>query len=122
MTVKDFLQDDFELCLDYFCEECEDPDWEECESIMYSVSPEEEDELLGSIVDQLYADDLEELAERVESMDGTREEVMSLLCSEDVAYVLAQHVLWYAGIPHSVGTSMLHVNYEQDIEFDYVED
>lgn len=122
MTVKDILLDDFELCLDYFHEECEDPDWEECETIIYSVSPDEADEFMESVVDQLYADDLDELAEMVESLDGTREEVMNLLCNEEVAYVLAQHALWSAGVRHGIGTSVLHVNYKGDIEFDYIED
>jgi hypothetical protein len=79
MTVKEVLLDDFELCLDYFPEGNKKPDWEECESIMYPVSPEEVDEFMESVVDQLYACDLDELAEEVGSLDGTREEVMDLL-------------------------------------------
>ena len=122
MTVKDILQDDLELCLDYFYDECEDPDWERCESIMYCVPPEEADDLLQNITDHLYGNELDELAEEVESLDGTREEVMALLCNEDVAYALAQSTLWSAGIRQSVGTSILHVNYEVDVEFDYIED
>ena len=122
MTVKEVLLDDFELCLDYFPEGNKKPDWEECESIMYPVSPEEVDEFMESVVDQLYACDLDELAQEVGSLDGTREEVMDLLCNEDVAYVLAQHTLWSAGIRQSVGTAVLHVNYEEDIKFDYIDD
>ncbi len=79
MTVKDVLLDDFELCLDYFHDECEDPDWEECETIIYSVTPEDADEIMDSLVDYLYANELEELALEVETLDGTREEVMNLL-------------------------------------------
>lgn len=122
MTVKEVLRDDFELCLDYFPEGCKNPDWEQCETIIYSVSPEEAEELMDSIVDQLYANGLEELAEEMESLDGTREDVMDLLCHEEVAYVLAQHTLWSAEIQHSMGTSVLHVNYEEDIAFDCIED
>lgn len=104
MTVKEVLRDDFELCLDYFPEGCKNPDWEQCETIIYSVSPEEAEELMDSIVDQLYANGLEELAEEMESLDGSREDVMS------------------AEIQHCIGTSVLHVNYEEDIAFDCIED
>ena len=45
-----------------------------------------------------FSAELDELAEEVKSLDGTREEVMTLLCNEDVAHVLAQHTLWSAGI------------------------
>ena len=122
MTLKDLILDDFELCLDYFYDECEDPDWSECESIIYCVSPDEADEFMESVVCQLYAEGFDDLAEAVESMDGTKEEVMELLCNEEVAYVMAQHTLWSAEIFQTVGKSMLHINYEADVEFDYIED
>ena len=54
-------------------------DWEECETIIYSVTPEDADEIMDSLVDYLYANELEELALEVETLDGTREEVMNLL-------------------------------------------
>ena len=122
MTLKDLILDDFELCLDYFYDECEDPDWSECESIIYCVSPDEADGFMESVVGQLYAEGFDDLAEAVESMDGTKDEVMELLCNEEVAYVMAQHTLWSAEIFQTVGKSMLHINYEADVEFDYIED